>query len=107
MNLAYVHFSENISKHVAVPESFRQEVRRIYPNPIMVAGKLDKEKALTLLNKNYADLVAFGTPFVTNPVFVYRIEKNIELAQFDADARLSLYGDEKGYIDYSVAAKVD
>jgi len=104
MNLAYVHFSENIAKYVEAPESFRQEVRRIYPNPIMVAGKLNKQTAQALLDKNYADLVAFGTPFVTNPDFVYRVKKDIPLADFDADARLTLYGgDEKGYIDYPVA----
>ena len=104
MNLAYVHFSENIANYVEAPESFRQEVRRIYPNPIMVAGKLNKQTAQGLLEKNYADLVAFGTPFVTNPDFVYRLEKDIPLAEFDADARLTLYGgDAKGYIDYPVA----
>jgi len=103
MNLAYVHFSENIANYVEVPEQFRQQVRRIYPNPIMVAGKLNKEIAQDLLAKNYADLVAFGTPFVTNPDFVSRLEKNIDLAEFDADARLTLYGgDEKGYTDYPV-----
>jgi len=106
MNLAYLHLSENISKHVEAPESFRQNVRRVYPNPIMVAGKLNKEKAQQLLAKNYADFVAFGTPFVTNPDFVYRIQENVELAEFDADARLSLYGgDEKGYSDYPFASE--
>lgn len=104
MNLAYIHFSENIANHKEVPEAFRQEVRRIYPNPIMVAGKLTKQKAEALLDKNYADLFAFGTPFVSNPDFVYRVEKNIAFAEFDADARLTLYGGgAKGYIDYPVA----
>ncbi|NQY89496.1 MAG: alkene reductase [Colwellia sp.] len=107
MNLAYLHLSENISKHVAAPESFRQDVRRVYQNPIMVAGKMNKQSAQDLLDKNYADLVAFGTPFVTNPDFVYRIKNNIMLAEFDADARLSLYGgDEKGYSDYPFVNKL-
>jgi len=101
MNLAYLHFSENISKHVEASESFRQDVRGVYANAIMVAGKMDKPKAQYLLENNYVDLVAFGTPFVTNPDFVYRIQEDISLAEFDADARLSLYGgDEKGYTDY-------
>lgn len=101
MNLAYVHFSENISRYVVAPESFRQQVRAVYPNPIIVAGKLTKDTAQELLRKNYADLVAFGTPYVTNPDLVERFKNNWPLAQFDADARLTLYGgDEKGYIDY-------
>lgn len=101
MKLAYVHFSEYISKYSDVPESFRKEVRRIYPNPIMVAGKLNKDKAQYLLTKDYADLVAFGTAFVTNPDLVKRMKEDLPLADFDADARLTLYGgDERGYIDY-------
>ena len=105
MDLAYVHFSENISRYVDVPDAFREAVRRVCPSPIMVAGKLTREKSQELLEKNYVDLVAFGTPFVTNPDFVHRIQNGIELADFDADARLTLYGgDEKGYVDYPAAS---
>ena len=101
MNLAYVHFSENISRYVEAPESFRQQVREVYPNPIMVAGKLTKETAQQLLDKQYADLVAFGTPYVTNPDLVQRFKNDWPLTEFDADARLTLYGgNDKGYIDY-------
>ncbi|QYK03413.1 alkene reductase [Shewanella zhangzhouensis] len=101
MNLAYVHFSERISRYVDVPETFRHQVREVYPNPIMIAGKLTKESAQQLLDKQYADFVAFGTPFVTNPDLVARFANDLPLAEFDADARLSLYGGgETGYIDY-------
>ncbi|WP_394229811.1 alkene reductase [Shewanella colwelliana] len=101
MNLAYVHFSENISRYVEVPEAFRQQVRSIYTNPIMVAGKLTKQSAQALLDKQYADFVAFGTPFVTNPDLVFRFAHDWPLTEFDADARLTLYGGaEAGYIDY-------
>ncbi len=101
MDLAYVHFSENISRYLAVPESFRKAVRAVYSNPIMVAGKLTHDSAQALLDKGYADFVAFGTPFVTNPDLVARMQQGWPLAEFDADARLSLYGgSEKGYTDY-------
>ncbi len=101
MKLAYVHFSENISRYVEVPEMFRKQVREVYPNPIMVAGKLTKETALELLDKKHANLVAFGTPYVTNPDLVERFKNNWPLTEFDADARLTLYGgSKKGYTDY-------
>lgn len=103
MNLAYVHFSENISRHVAVPESFRQQVREVYPQPqrIMVAGKLTKAHAQEMLDKGHADLFAFGTPYITNPDLATRLRHNWPLEGFDADARLTLYGgDQHGYIDY-------
>ncbi|MGP8305194.1 alkene reductase [Vibrio sp. YIC-376] len=101
MNLAYVHFSERISRYVDVPETFRHQVRKVYPNPIMIAGKLTKQSAQELLDKQYADFVAFGTPFVTNPDLVERFNHDLPLADFDADARLTLYGGgAEGYIDY-------
>ncbi|MGL5250515.1 MAG: alkene reductase [Enterovibrio sp.] len=102
MDLAYVHFSENISRHTEVPEHFRQQVRALYEGPIMVAGKLTKASAQLLLDKKYADFVAFGTPFVTNPDLVARFAHDWPLTQFDADARLTLYGGgSQGYTDYS------
>nr|WP_319554530.1 alkene reductase [uncultured Vibrio sp.] len=101
MKLAYVHFSERISRYIDVPEAFRKQVREVYPNPIMIAGKLTKQSAQQLLDKQYADFVAFGTPFVTNPDLVERFNQDLPLAEFDADARLTLYGGgAEGYIDY-------
>lgn len=103
MNLAYVHFSENISRYVEVSDAFRQQVRSVYQHPIMVAGKLTKQSAQRLLDQHYADFVAFGTPFVTNPDLVARFAHDWPLTEFDADARLTLYGGgEAGYIDYPV-----
>ena len=107
MNLAYLHFSENISRHQAMPESFRQQVREIYPNPIMVAGKYTKESGQDILDKGYADLVAFGQPFITNPDFFYRIQKDIDLTPVDYEAHSTFYGgDEKGYTDYPMAEQL-
>lgn len=105
MNLAYVHFSERISRYVEVPETFRQKVREVYPNPIMIAGKLTANMAQEWIEKGYCDFAAFGTPYVTNPDLVERFANQWPLAPFDADARLTLYGgDEKGYIDYPTYA---
>lgn len=105
MHLAYIHFSENISRFVDVPDSFRQQVRAVYPGLIMVAGKLTLANAESMLAKGYADLFAFGTPYVSNPDLALRLRNNWPLADFDADARLTLYGgDAHGYIDYPVYA---
>jgi N-ethylmaleimide reductase len=101
MRLAYVHFSEHISRYETVPENFRIEARARYPHPIMVAGKLTLESAENLLAKGYVDMVAFGTPYVTNPDLAQRVKTGWPLAEFDADARLTLYGGGvEGYCDY-------
>lgn len=102
MKLAYVHFSERISRYVEVPESFRRRVREIYPHPVMVAGKLTGEMAQEMLDKGYVDLFAFGTPYITNPDFATRLRHGWPLRDFDPDARLTLYGGgAEGYIDYA------
>lgn len=103
LELAYVHFSENISNYTEVPDSFRQKVREIYPNPVMVAGKQTLETANALLAKNYVDLVAFGQPFITNPDFVYRVKNGVELTPVGYDEHATFYGgDGKGLIDYPI-----
>lgn len=102
MQLAYVHFSERISRYVEVPESFRRQVREIYPHTVMVAGKLTQALAQEMLEKGYADLFAFGTPYITNPDFATRLRHGWPLRDFDPDARLTLYGGgAEGYTDYT------
>lgn len=106
LNLAYIHFSENISNYKEVPQEFRKQVRQIYKNPIMVAGKRNKETAQEELESGLVDLVAFGQPFITNPDFVYRIKNNLELNPVDYDAHATFYGgNEKGYTDYPMIEK--
>ncbi|MTI13580.1 alkene reductase [Sansalvadorimonas verongulae] len=107
MNLAYLHFSENISSYQAMPESFRQRAREVYPNPIMVAGKYTKESGQDILDKGYADIVAFGQPFITNPDFFYRIQKDIDLTPVEDSAHITFYGGgERGYTDYPMAEQL-
>lgn len=99
--IAYVHFSENISNYSSPDEEFRQKVRKIFKGHIMLAGKLTKEKATDLLQKGYADLFAFGQPFITNPDLVERMKNNYELAPVDYASHSTFYGGgEKGYTDY-------
>jgi N-ethylmaleimide reductase len=101
LNLAYVHFSENIADHDEVPEEFRRQARAIYPGTIMVAGKKTKAIAENLLQQELVDLVAFGTPYVSNPDYATRLQNDWPITEFDADARLTLYGGgAEGYTDY-------
>ncbi|MBW8189484.1 alkene reductase [Neiella marina] len=104
MNLAYLHFSENISNYTEMPDSYRQQVRDIYPNPIMVAGKYTQASASKIIEQGYADLVAFGQPFITNPDLVERIHHGFSLTPVDYDAHATFYGGgAEGYTDYPTA----
>src|SRR5712672_4821308 len=64
-------------------EEFRQAVRARFTRPIIVAGNYDEARAEWVLSKGYADLVAFGRPFVANPDLPRRLAKGWPLAMLD------------------------
>ncbi|MBY5991378.1 alkene reductase [Ferrimonas balearica] len=101
LGLAYLHFSENISNYTEMPEAYRAQVRARYPHPIMVAGKYTLESGQAILAKGYADVVAFGQPFITNPDFVRRSREGLALTPVDYSAHATFYGGgAEGYTDY-------
>lgn len=106
MNLAYVHFSENIANHQKATEEYRKKLRAAYRNPIMICGKLTQESAEELLAKNYADLVAFGQPFITNPDLVNRFKNGYPLTELRSNSHSTFYGGgAEGYTDYPAYAE--
>ncbi|BDD05840.1 alkene reductase [Aureibacter tunicatorum] len=107
LGLAYIHFSENISDYKKVPEEFRKDIRNVYSNPIMVCGKYVKNTAETIIEKRYADVVAFGQDFITNPDLVYRLENNLPLTQLRSDSHSTFYGGgAEGFTDYPTYQKM-
>lgn len=100
-NIAYLHLSEaDWDDAPEIPESFRINLREIFTNTIIVAGSYTQFRADEVLNKGYADLIAFGRPFIANPDLVSRLENNQALS--DLDSTTLFGGDEHGYIDYPI-----
>lgn len=98
-DIAYLHLSEaDWDDAPIIPESFRVELRKLFTNTIIVAGSYTQQRANEILNKGFADLVAFGRPFVSNPDLVSRLENNYDLAALDGNTLFG--GNEQGYIDY-------
>lgn len=98
-DIAYMHLSEaDWDDAPVIPESFRITLREIFTNTIIVAGSYTQERADEILDKGYADLVAFGRPFVSNPDLVSRLENNYEFSGLDGTTLFG--GNEFGYIDY-------
>ncbi len=98
-DIAYMHLSEaDWDDAPVIPESFRVALRETFINTIIVAGNYNRERAKEVLDKGYADLVAFGRPFVSNPDLVTRLKHGYELA--DLDGATLFGGNESGYIDY-------
>jgi N-ethylmaleimide reductase len=72
--------------------------RPLFKNRIITAAGYTKEKAEAVLKSGSADLVAFGSLYISNPDLVERLRSNAPLATPD---RASMYGgDAKGYTDY-------
>lgn len=103
-NIAYLHLSEaDWEDAPQIPESFRIALRRRFGGTIIVAGGYDRARAEQVLAKGYADLIAFGRPFVANPDLVNRLKQTQPLAPLDGATLFG--GDERGYIDYPTAPR--
>ncbi len=99
-HLAYVHMIEGItggSREVAEGFDY-QALRAKFRGAWMVNNGYDRQKALEAIQSGYADLVAFGKPFIANPDLVQRLADNLPLNQPDPSTFYG--GGEKGYTDY-------
>ncbi len=97
--IAYLHLAEaDWDDAPVVTESFRQQLRERFTHPIIVAGNYTKARAQWVLEQGYADLVAFGRPFVANPDFPRRLAEDLPLADFDGATLFG--GGAAGYTDY-------
>ncbi|WP_336777735.1 alkene reductase [Pantoea sp. USHLN256] len=99
--VAYVSIAEaDWDNAPDMPEAFRREIRRVFSGRIIYAGRYTAERAEKMIRSNYADLIAFGRPFVANPDLPARIANGWPLNALNA-ARL-YGGSEEGFTDYPV-----
>ena len=99
LGVAYLHLSEaDWDDAPKVPESFRVELRRVFKGSIIVAGRYDVARANEVIDNGYADLVAFGRPFIANPDLPYRLMHQLPLSAFDKGPLFG--GSAAGYTDY-------
>lgn len=99
IGIAYLSLAEaDWSDAPELPETFRNAVRAVFSGQILYAGKYTADRAASAIDAGWADLVAFGRPFIANPDLPDRIANGWPLNALDAS---SMYGGtEKGYIDY-------
>ncbi|MBD9396393.1 alkene reductase [Pseudomonas sp. PDM11] len=81
-----------------LPVSFRQAVRAAFAGTIIYAGKYTADLAAEAIQAGWADLIAFGRPFIANPDLPARIANGWPLNKVD---EASMYGGtHQGYTDY-------
>ena len=72
--IAFIHLAEaDWDDAPQVPEQFRQSLRETFSGTLIVAGNYNLEKAEKILASGYADLIAFGRPFIANPDLPHRL----------------------------------
>ncbi|SET86560.1 alkene reductase [Oceanicella actignis] len=98
--LAYLHLVEG---QTGGPRDLPEGVdltalRKAFRGAWMVNNGYDREMAMKAVESGYADLVAFGRPFISNPDLVERLRRGAPLNPLDTS---TLYGGgAKGYTDY-------
>jgi N-ethylmaleimide reductase len=107
LGLAYLHFIEPRSSgagraevnHQNVPSAM-QLFRPHWRGVLISAGGFDGASAQAAVAAGYADAIAFGRHFISNPDLPARIRRGVALAPYN---RATFYGGEAaGYTDYPV-----
>jgi N-ethylmaleimide reductase len=100
LKLGYLHMIERVGAYMQVAQEarFASIIRAIFKGTFMLNGGYDAEKGNEAIQKNEADLISYGTLFLSNPDLPERFRRN---AQLNApDIKTFYVGEEKGYIDY-------
>jgi N-ethylmaleimide reductase len=103
--LAYAHITQVTAQdiaHGAKDGVGPRELRPFWKGNIVSAGGFTKETGNRAIAEGWADAIAFGVPFLSNPDLPERLCKDASLNQPD---EASFYGGmEKGYTDYPFLA---
>jgi len=101
--LAYLCVAEGIqgaTRPAEGSELLTPRLRGFFHQAVMVNGGYDAKTGNEVIEKGWADLVAYGRPFLANPDLPERFRRNAPLNQPD---QATFYaGGEKGYTDYPV-----
>ena len=99
--LAYAHITQVSAQdiaHGAVEGVGPKELRSAWNGKVVSAGGFTLESGNAALAEGWADAIAFGVPFLSNPDLPERFRRKSELNKPD---EASFYGgDAKGYTDY-------
>lgn len=98
-NLAYLHAVEGDILGGEKTDAFDfAQMRKLYKGAYMANLGYDKARGNAAIASGYADVVAYGVPFIANPDLVARYKTDAALNAVDST---TFYGGaEKGYTDY-------
>ncbi|MBW8886080.1 MAG: alkene reductase, partial [Planctomycetia bacterium] len=103
--LAYLHIVDGLAFgfHQLGEPMTMAEFREVFRGPLMGNCGYTKETAEEAIAAGYADLIAFGRPFISNPDLVERFQHGWPLAEAAPMSDWSSPG-AKGYTDFPAYA---
>ena len=100
LGIVYIHLVDHSSMGAPeVPHRMKQIIRDCFRNTLILSGGYGVESAEEDLESGFADLVAYGKPFINNPDLVERMKNSWPLAT-QMDFNTFYTPGEKGYTDY-------
>ncbi|KWR91600.1 alkene reductase [Cupriavidus sp. IDO] len=103
LGVGYIHIAEaDWDDAPLMPVEFKQKLRAAYPGVLIYAGRYTAERAREAIAAGWADLVAFGRPFVANPDLPERLRTGAPLALHDRNTLFG--GGARGLTDYPTLA---
>jgi N-ethylmaleimide reductase len=104
LKLVYIHVIEGATGGPRDIAPFDYDsLRKRFSGTYIANNGYDFKLATEVLDKNKADLIAFGKLFISNPDLVERLKLGAPLNDFD---KATFYGgDAKGYTDYPVLGR--
>ena len=100
LGIVYIHLVDHSAMGAPeVPHKMKQIIRDNFKNTLILSGGYTAESAENDLQSGFADLIAFGRPFINNPDFVQRLKNDWPLST-NLDFNTFYTPGEKGYTDY-------
>ena len=98
IGIVYLHVVDYAARQKKEGHELVRSIRNQFTNALILNGGYTKERAAGALTRDGADLISFGTPFISNPDLPKKFINDLPLTP--ADASTFYTADEKGYVDY-------
>ncbi|MGU7774362.1 alkene reductase [Burkholderia sp. MR1-5-21] len=104
LGVGYLHIAEaDWDDAPLMPVEFKHKLRAAFPGVLIYAGQYTAERAREAIAAGWADLIAFGRPFVANPDLPERLRIGAPLAPHHRDTLFG--GGAQGLTDYPTLAE--
>ena len=98
LEILYLHVIDYAARSSNEGLELLQTIRTNFTQLLILNGGYTKERAISGLEQDKADLISFGSLFISNPDLPFKLQNDIELTK--PDPSTFYMADEKGFTDY-------